>query len=117
MKRRDFLLGAAVSAAGVAGLTGQGGTGARSRRTTGRPGRAGPRGRRRPRTGSGREVAPAKLARISLMTLNFNPLSQECGQPEPDADQTLTAFDLPKMYVESYGVPNIEYQHRDDRPV
>ena len=29
----------------------------------------------------------------------------------PAPDQTLTAFDLPKMYVESYGVHNIEYQH------
>ena len=45
------------------------------------------------------------------MTLNFNPYIREPGNAAPGPDQTLTAFDLPKMYVESYGVHNIEYQH------
>ena len=56
-------------------------------------------------------VAPAKLARISLMTLNFNAYLKNPNNPNPTPDQTLTLFDLPKMYVEIYGVHNIEYQH------
>ena len=66
------------------------------------------------RRGRGRgpaAVPPAKLARISLMTLNFNPYIRKPGNATPEPEQTLTAFDLPKMYVESYGVHNIEYQH------
>ena len=33
------------------------------------------------------------------------------NEPNPTPDQTLTPFDLPKMYVEIYGIHNIEYQH------
>ena len=45
------------------------------------------------------------------MTLNFNPYLRGPDNENPTPDQTLTAFDLPKMYVEIYGVRNIEYQH------
>jgi sugar phosphate isomerase/epimerase len=56
-------------------------------------------------------VPPAKLARISLMTLNFNSYLRNPNNQNPTPDQTMTPFDLPKMYVETYGVHNIEYQH------
>jgi sugar phosphate isomerase/epimerase len=110
MKRRDFLAGAAVSAASVVGLAGQG---AQTPAPGGQQG-AGGQGRG---AGGGRgrgpaPVAPAKLARISLMTLNFNSYLKNPENPNPTPDQTLTAFDLPKMYVETYGVHNIEYQHQ-----
>lgn len=108
MKRRDFLVGAAVSAASVVGLPGQG---AQVPAPGGQQGAAGGQGR----GGRGRgpaPVAPAKLARISLMTLNFNSYLKNPDNPNPTPDQTLTAFDLPKMYVETYGVHNIEYQHQ-----
>ena len=110
MKRREFLVGAAATAVAVAGLPAQGpqtpapggrqaGPGAQGQ------GRGGGRGR------GPAPVAPAKLARISLMTLNFNSYLKNPNNPNPTPEQTLTAFDLPKMYVENYGVQNIEYQH------
>jgi sugar phosphate isomerase/epimerase len=110
MKRRDFLVGAAVSAASVVGLPGQG---AQTPAPGGRQGAAGGQGRGGGGRGRGpAPVAPAKLARISLMTLNFNSYLKNPDNPNPTPDQTLTAFDLPKMYVETYGVHNIEYQHQ-----
>jgi sugar phosphate isomerase/epimerase len=104
MKRREFLVGAAVSAASVVGLPGQG--------TQTPPAGAQPGGGQG-RGGRGRgpaPVAPAKLARISLMTLNFNSYLKNAEEPTAP-DRTLTPFDLPKMYVEMYGIRSIEYQH------
>ena len=117
MKRRDFLAGVAVGAATVFGVPDaatqtpapgerQGGPA-----PAGAGGQAQPAGRGRGRGRGPAAVPPAKLARVSLMTLNFNPYIREPGNANPTPDQTLTAFDLPKMYVESYGVHNIEYQH------
>lgn len=97
-------MSAAVGAAGVVGLHGQGA------QAPGRGAGAVPQGR----GGRGRgpaPVAPAKLARISLMTLNFNSYLKTPDDPSPAPDQTLTPFDLPKMYVDLYGIHNIEYQH------
>jgi sugar phosphate isomerase/epimerase len=107
MKRRDFLLGAAVSAASVVALGGQG------RQTPAPEGRgAGQQGRGGGGRGRGpAPVEPAKLARISLMTLDFNSYLKNPKDPNPGPDQTLTLFDLPKMYVDNYGIHNIEYQH------
>jgi hypothetical protein len=107
MKRRDFLVGAAVSAAGVVGLSGQGGPPAPG----GRQGGAGGQGRGGGRGRGPAPVAPAKLERISLMTLNFNSYLINPKSENPTPDQTLTPFDLPKMYMETYGIRNIEYQH------
>ena len=109
MKRRDFLVGATASAASVVGLAGQG---AQAPAPPGRQGGAGGQGGGGGRGRGPAPVAPAKLARISLMTLNFNRVPQESEQYQnPTPDQTLTPFDLPKMYVENYGIHNIEYQH------
>jgi hypothetical protein len=110
MKRRDFLASAAtVGAATVFGLSGEGSQAPAQGERQGGPGAqpAGGRGRGR----GPAPVPPAKLARVSLMTLNFNPYIRQPDNATPGPDQTLTAFDLPKMYVETYGVRNIEYQH------
>ena len=108
MRRRDFLASAAAaSAATVVGLSGQ-------TAQTPATGGQGAGGQRRGGGGFGRgpaQVAPEKLARISLMTLNFNSYLKNPKDPSPAPDATLTAFDLPKVYVETYGVRNIEYQH------
>jgi Xylose isomerase-like TIM barrel len=55
-------------------------------------------------------VSPEKLARISIMTLNFNSiLKTPNAQPSPE--RTLELLDIPQMYVDTYGVHNIEFQH------
>ena len=107
MKRREFLVSAAATAASVVGLSGQGAQtpAPEGRQGGGAQGRAGGRGR------GPAPVAPEKLARISLMTLNFNAYLKDPKNENPTPEQTLTPFDLPKMYVENYGVRNIEYQH------
>jgi sugar phosphate isomerase/epimerase len=111
MKRRDFLGRVAVGAASVVGLGAQG---AQAPAPAGRQGGANAQGR----GGRGRgpaPVAPEKLARVSLMTLNFNAYLKNPNSQNPTPEQTLTPFDLPKMYVEMYGVHNIEYQHETIR--
>ena len=105
MKRRDFLVGAAASAASVVGMAGQE---VQTPVPGGRQGAPGGQGRGGGRGRGPAPVAPEKLARISLMTLNFNGYLRNPNNQNPTPEQTLTAFDLPKMYVETYGVRNIE---------
>ena len=105
MNRRKFLVGTAASAAGLAGLASTGWAQGGQAPAAPAAGRRGGGGR-----GGPADVPPEKLARISLMTLNFNSyLKPARGNPTPD--QTLEPFDLPKMYVDMYGVHNIEFQH------
>ena len=99
MRRRDFLARAAVGAVSVAGLTGQGNQAppaGERQGGAGAQGRAGGGGRGR----GPAPVAPEKLARISLMTLDFNAYVKNPKNANPSPEQTLTTFDLPKMYVE-----------------
>jgi sugar phosphate isomerase/epimerase len=109
MKRREFLVGTAAGAAALAGMSSiswaQGGQAPAAPAAPGRGRQAGP-GR-----GGPAQVAPEKLARVSLMTLNFGAYMIPANGTPTTADQTLTVFDLPKMYVDMYGVHNIEYQH------
>jgi sugar phosphate isomerase/epimerase len=120
MNRRKFLTGTAAGAAGIAayGITGgaqapaapaAGQAPAAGGREGGRGGAGGPA----PligQPGSPANVPAHKLARISLMQLNFNNvLIPNSGTPT-NANQTLTIFDLPRVYVENYGVHNIEFQ-------
>jgi hypothetical protein len=67
-------------------------------------------------------VDPAKLARISIMSLNFSPiLKLPPSPPNPNATpnpnaappvpKTLEIFDLAQMLVDVYGVHNVEFQH------
>jgi sugar phosphate isomerase/epimerase len=61
--------------------------------------------------GSPANVPPAKLARVSLMTLNFRNMVKFPWTQNPNENQTLDVFDLPKMYQDVYGVSHIEFQH------
>jgi hypothetical protein len=61
--------------------------------------------------GSPANVPPAKLARVSLMTLNFRNMLKFPWTQNPNDNQTLDVFDLPKMYQDVYGVSHIEFQH------
>jgi len=118
MNRRDFLTGTAAGAAAIAGasLTGaaQGGAPAPAQGAGGQAGRGGGGGGR----GGPAQVSPAKLARVSLMTLNFGNYRSDtnAAKTTPSPDRTLTVFDLPKMYVDMYGVHNIEFQLGDVLP-
>jgi len=61
--------------------------------------------------GSPANVPAAKLARVSLMTLNFRNMLKFPWTQSPNENQTLDVFDLPKMYQDVYGVSHIEFQH------
>ena len=93
MLRRDFIV---QSAAGAAAIVGWNGIAA----AQGRGGQG----------GSPANVSADKLGRIALMTLNFNSILKLPAQ-EASAERTLDLFDLPQMYVDVYGVHNIEFQH------
>jgi len=104
MKRRDFLVGTAGLMAWTRSGMAQAPQGAPPAPAPARQGGAG--------RGQGpASVPPEKLARVSLMTLNFNTYLKTPWMQNPTPEQTLTIFDLPKMYVDMYGVHNIEYQH------
>jgi sugar phosphate isomerase/epimerase len=112
MNRRRFLSNAAAGAAAITALGesvfGQGQAPATT--TTPAQGRggqaAGGRG-----AGSPANVPPAKLARVSLMTLNFRTMLKFPWTQNPNESQALDVFDLPKMYQDVYGVSHIEFQH------
>lgn len=85
MNRRDFLTaGAAVAATATLGPT----IGAQK----------------------ARQPDPAKLERIAIMTLAFNPILKLPNQPA-SPNRTLEVFDIPEMLADVYGVHNIEFQH------
>jgi sugar phosphate isomerase/epimerase len=110
MNRRRFLSGAAAGAAmaAVSGVAfGRGQAPAPTAPPQG-PGGQGGRGRG---AGSPANVPAAKLARVSLMTLNFSRLLKFPWTQQPNENQTLDLFDLPKMYQDVYGVSHIEFQH------
>lgn len=91
MQRREFLAGTAASALAIVGWS----------RTGWGQGRG---------QGSPANVSPDKLARISIMTLDFNSILKLPTQ-EASPERTLELLDLPRMYVDVYGVHNIEFQH------
>ena len=108
MNRRRFLSSAAGTAAFTAlsgSVFGRGQAPAAVTPTQGRGGQGG-RG-----AGAPASVPPAKLARVSLMTLNFSRMLKFPWTQNPNENQTLDVFDLPKMYQDVYGVSHIEFQH------
>lgn len=91
----------------VSGLPfGQGQAPATTTPAQGRGGQGGGRG-----AGSPANVPAAKLARVSLMTLNFRNMLKFPWTQNPNETQTLDVFDLPKMYQDVYGVSHLEFQH------
>jgi len=110
MNRRKFLSTAATGAAAISALGGsvfgQGQAPATTAPTQGRGGQGGGRG-----AGSPANVPAAKLARVSLMTLNFRTMLKFPWTQNPTEIQTVDVLDLPKMYQDVYGVSHIEFQH------
>jgi len=110
MRRREFLMTAAAGVTAVAGLN----------RMTWAQGRGNPPDWSAD-PGKPSSANPAKLARISIMTLNFNPILKLATATAPPANpnptapppipRTLEVFDIAQMLVDVYGVHNIEYQH------
>ena len=109
MNRRKFLTGTAAGAAAMAALAGaafgQGPAPAAPPQGRGRLGGGG-RG-----PGVPANVPAAKLARVSIMTLDFGSMLKFPWTQNPNENQTLDVFDLPKMYQDVYGVSHIEFQH------
>ena len=108
MNRREFLNGtAAVAGLGV-GVTAFGQAPAQQPAAPapaqGRGGAGGGRGR-----GPAANATPAKLARIEIMTLNHNNILKLPWQ-EATPQRTLSIFDLPQYYVDTYGVRNVQFQ-------
>ena len=106
MNRRMFLAGAAGAAA--AAVLGDAAF-ARGRAA------AAPQGRGRPGAdgrglGTPARVPATKLARVSLMTLNFGSMLKFPWTENPNENQTLSVLDLPQMYQDVYGVSHIEFQ-------
>ena len=111
MNRRRFLASTAAGAAAMSALGGAAfGKGQAPATTTPPQGRGGQGGGGRG-AGSPANVAAAKLARVSLMTLNFRNMLKFPWTQNPNENQTLDVFDLPKMYQDVYGVSHIEFQH------
>jgi sugar phosphate isomerase/epimerase len=109
MNRRKFFSSTAAGAAAMTALGdsvfGQGQAPPPPTPTQGRGGQGG-RG-----PGLPANVPAAKLARVSLMTLNFRSMLKFPWTQNPNENQTLDVFDLPKMYQDVYGVSHIEFQH------
>lgn len=83
MKRRDFIVGAAAFAA--------------ASKVVGQKAAAEPTG-------------PAKIDRISIMSICFNPVLKSPAFPN-DSNRTLDILDFPRMIADRYGVHWIELQH------
>ncbi len=102
MNRREFVTGALSAAAtGAAGFAQQA------------PAQPPAQGRGGARAGRGRggpaNVPAERLARVEIMTLNFDSiLKLPWRQASPE--RTLDIFDLPQFYVDAYGVRNVQFQ-------
>ena len=119
MHRRKFLVGTTAAAAGIAAL---GITGAAQAPAAPAAGGQAPAGGRGGRAGGGAagggrgrgggNIPAEKLARISIMTLNFNSagILKFPWTTNPRETQTVDILDLPQYQMDNYGVPNMEFQ-------
>jgi hypothetical protein len=98
IKRRDFLTGAGAAAPALAGFM-------QSAFAQRAPDELAPLDK-----GAPAAVSAAKLARISIMTYNFTSRMKLEGQPDSPA-RVLELFDIPQMFVDTYGVHHVELQH------
>ncbi|MEO7273594.1 MAG: hypothetical protein ABI211_16485, partial [Vicinamibacterales bacterium] len=57
-----------------------------------------------------RQPNPATLARIAIMTFNFNAILK-FPTAAASPNRTMEVFDVPEMLADIYGVHNIEFQH------
>lgn len=106
MNRRKFLTGTMAGAAGLAAF------GVKGSAQVPAAGQRGSQGTPAPGRGRGpAQVAPEKLARIGMMTLNHSSILKLPWNATPSESQTLALFDLPQFYVDTYGCRNVEFQH------
>ena len=56
-------------------------------------------------------VAPEKLRRIGIMTLDHSSMLKFPWDTAPNPNRTLAVLDIPKYYLDNYGVTNVEFQH------
>jgi sugar phosphate isomerase/epimerase len=56
-------------------------------------------------------VAPEKLRRVGIMTLNYNSVLKLPWDATANPARTLALLDIPKFFVDNYGVTNIELQN------
>jgi hypothetical protein len=56
-------------------------------------------------------VAPGKLRRIGIMTLNHSSMLAFPWDAKPNPARTLPVLDIPRYYLDNYGVTNVEFQH------
>ncbi len=109
MKRREFLVGAAGIVGGAGLGLGQSQAPGAGQAPAGQDGGRGGRG------GGGRggpaNVPAAKLARIAIMTLNHGSMLKLPWNANPNPNQTLALMDLPRYYIDVYGVRDVEFQH------
>jgi sugar phosphate isomerase/epimerase len=56
-------------------------------------------------------VPAAKLARVNIMTYDFDRQLKFPWTQNPNENQTINFLDLPQMYQEVYGLNHIEFQH------
>jgi hypothetical protein len=120
MNRRNFLMSAAGVAALGAAVAPSTALGAGAQAPAAPPaggqapagGRAGRAGGGGGRGRGGGNIPAEKLARISIMTLNFNSagILKMPWTANPSPTQTVDILDLPQYQMDSYGVPNMEFQ-------
>jgi hypothetical protein len=106
MNRRHFLVGAASGVAAFTGIAGAQAPAAGQGQGAGRQGAA-PAGRGR---GGPAAVPEWKLARVSIMTYNYNNMVYTPWQPASET-RILNVLDIPQFYVDTYGVRNVEFQN------
>src|SRR5262245_31725413 len=56
-------------------------------------------------------VAPEKIRRVAIMTLDYNSVLKLPWDPAPGAGKTLALLDVPQYFRDNYGVTNVEFQH------
>jgi hypothetical protein len=109
MNRRMFLAGtggaAAAAALGNTTFAQERGAGTAAPQDRGQLG-AGGRG-----PGTPANVSAAKLARVSILALNFGSIMKFPWTQNPNENQTLNVLDLPQMIQDVYGVSHLEFQH------
>lgn len=114
MDRRKFLVGTAAGAAAIAGFGVNGAAqapaapaaGGQAAGGAGRQGAAAVQGR-----GRGPADVPAwKIARVSIMTYNYNNMVKAPWQ-EASPTRILDILDIPQFYVDTYGVHHVEFQN------
>ncbi len=107
MNRRMFLAGTGCAAAALGNTAFAQALGAATAASQA-PGHLPARGRG---PGIPANVPAYKLARVSILALDFGSMLKFPWTQNPNEDQTLSVLDLPQMIQDVYGVSHLEFQH------